>query len=145
MVAFVNRIQSYRPGEATIDLMRHRRDAPNGTMDYLFTRLFLDCKAESFQRFNLGMAPLDGFHESEQPTLEERAVHYFVRHLNFIFSYSGLRHYKAKFADTWEPRYLLYQNILALPKIALALTAVSELRWAKERIRYETFVRNSLR
>jgi phosphatidylglycerol lysyltransferase len=131
MVAFVNRIQSYRPGEATIDLMRHRRDAPNGTMDYLFTRLFLDCKAESFQRFNLGMAPLDGFHESEQPTLEERAVHYFVRHLNFIFSYSGLRHYKAKFADTWEPRYLLYQNILALPKIALALTAVSELRWAK--------------
>jgi phosphatidylglycerol lysyltransferase len=77
------------------------------------------------------MAPLDGFHESEQPTLEERAVHYFVRHLNFIFSYSGLRHYKAKFADTWEPRYLLYQNILALPKIALALTAVSELRWAK--------------
>ena len=131
MVAFVNRIESYRPGEATIDLMRHRRDAPNGAMDYLFTKLFLDCKAESFERFNLGMAPLDGFRESEQPTLEERAVHYFVRHLNFIFSYSGLRHYKAKFADTWEPRYLLYQNILALPKIALSLTAVSELRWTR--------------
>ena len=131
MVAFVNRIESYRHDEATIDLMRHRRDAPNGAMDYLFTRLFLDCKAESFQRFNLGMAPLDGFRETEQPTLEERAVHYFVRHLNFIFSYSGLRHYKAKFADTWEPRYLLYQNNLALPKIALALTSVSELRGAR--------------
>jgi phosphatidylglycerol lysyltransferase len=131
MVAFVNRIESYRRGEATIDLMRHRRDAPNGAMDYLFTRLLLDCKAESFQRFNLGMVPLDGFRESEQPTLEERAVHYFVRHMNFIFSYSGLRYYKAKFADTWEPRYLIYQNILALPKIALALTSVSELRWAK--------------
>ena len=131
MIAFVNRIQSYRHDEATIDLMRHRRDAPNGAMDYLFTKLFLDCKAESFQRFSLGMAPLDGFRESEQPTLEERAVHYFVRHLNFIFSYSGLRNYKAKFADSWEPRYLVYQNTLALPKIALALTTVSEMRWAR--------------
>ena len=131
MVAFVNRIKSYRRHEATIDLMRHRLDAPNGAMDYLFTKLFLDCKAESFQRFNLGMAPLDGFLESEQPTLEERAVHYFVRHLNFIFSYSGLRHYKAKFADVWEPRYLIYQHNLALPKIALALTNISELRRAR--------------
>lgn len=128
MVAFVNRIKSYRRDEATIDLMRHRRDAPNGAMDYLFTKLFLDCKAETFQRFNLGMSPLDGFRESDQPTLEERAVHYFVRHLNFNFSYSGLHHFKAKFADTWEPRYLIYQNILALPKIALALSSVSELR-----------------
>lgn len=77
------------------------------------------------------MAPLDGFREREQPAPEERAVHYFMQHLNFIFSYSGLRHYKAKFADTWEPRYLIYQNILTLPQVALALTKVSELRWAR--------------
>ena len=127
-IAFVNQIKSYRRGEATIDLMRHLRDAPNGAMDYLFTKLFLACKDEGFQRFNFGMAPLDGFRETEQPTLEERGVHYFVRHLNSMFSYSGLRHYKAKFADTWEPRYLIYQNILALPKIALALTRISATR-----------------
>src|SRR6185503_3544220 len=30
MIAFANRIPSYRQGEATIDLMRHRTDAPNG-------------------------------------------------------------------------------------------------------------------
>ena len=131
MIAFVNRIKSYREGEATIDLMRHLQKAPNGAMDYLFTKLFLTCKREGFERFNMGMVPLDGFRETEQPSVEERAVHYFVRHLNFIFSYSGLRHYKAKFADTWEPRYLLYQNIVMLPKVAIALTKVSERHWAK--------------
>jgi phosphatidylglycerol lysyltransferase len=130
-VAFVNRIESYRRGEATIDLMRHLREAPNGTMDYLFTKLFLDCKEKGFQQFSLGMAPLDGFHEGEQPTPEERAVYYFMHRLNFIFSYSGLRHYKAKFADAWEPRYLIYQNILTLPQVALALAKVSEIRVAK--------------
>lgn len=128
IVAFVNPIKSYRQGEATIDLMRHSADAPNGTMDYLFTKLFLHCKAKGFQQFSLGMAPFDGFRKSEQPSAEERAVDYLMRHLNFIFSYAGLHHFKAKFADAWEPRYLIYQNVLALPQVGLALTRVSELR-----------------
>ena len=130
-VAFVNVIKSYRQGEATIDLMRHSADAPNGTMDYLFTRLFLDCKTKGFQQFSLGMAPFDGFRKNEHPSAQERAVNYFMRHMNFIFSYSGLHHFKAKFADAWEPRYLIYQNVLALPQVALALARVSEMRWAR--------------
>ena len=76
------------------------------------------------------MAPLDGFREGEEPGPEERALHYFLRRMGFLFSYSGLRRYKAKFADEWEPRYLIYQGVLALPQVALALTKVSELRWA---------------
>jgi phosphatidylglycerol lysyltransferase len=128
MFAFVNAIKSYRQGEATIDLMRHCADAPNGTMDYLFTKLFLDCKAKGFQQFSLGMAPFDGFRKSEHPSAEERAIDYLMRHLNFIFSYAGLHHFKAKFADAWEPRYLVYQNVLALPQVALALAKISELR-----------------
>jgi phosphatidylglycerol lysyltransferase len=131
MVAFVNRIESYRKGEATVDLMRHLKNAPNGAMDYLFTKLFLACKREGFERFDMGMVPLDGFGQTEHASLQERTVHSFIRHLNFIFSYSGLQHYKAKFADTWEPRYLLYQNILTLPKVAIALTKVSERHWAR--------------
>ncbi|MCM3904453.1 MAG: phosphatidylglycerol lysyltransferase domain-containing protein [Pyrinomonadaceae bacterium] len=131
-VAFVNAVKSYRQGEATVDLMRHRGDAPNGTMDYLFTKLFLDCKARRFQQFSLGMAPFDGFRKSEHPAAEERAIDYLMRHLNFVFSYSGLHHFKAKFADAWEPRYLIYQNVLALPQVALALVKVSELRWTKD-------------
>ena len=130
-VAFVNRVKSYAPGEATIDLMRHRADAPNGAMDYLLAKLLLDCHATGFRRFSLGMAPLDGFREGEEPGPEERAIHYSLKHMGFLFSYSGLRHYKAKFADGWEPRYLIYQSVLALPQVALALTKVSELRWAK--------------
>jgi len=131
LFAFANAIRSYRQGEATIDLMRHRGDAPNGTMDYLFAKLFLGFKAKGFQQFSLGMCPFDGFRKSEHPATEERAVNYFMQRLNFIFSYSGLHHFKAKFADTWEPRYLVYQNVLALPQVALALARVSEPRWAR--------------
>jgi len=126
VLAFVNLVPSYRPGEATIDLMRRRTEAPNGIMDYVFVRLFLRCKEEGLGRFNLGMAPMAGFQEQEEATPEERAIHAFFQHLNFLFSFKGLLAYKAKFATAWQPRYLIYRNILDLPRVAMAISSVSE-------------------
>jgi phosphatidylglycerol lysyltransferase len=128
ILAFLNLISSHGRGEITGDLMRRRTDAPNGIMDYLFVKLFLYCKQQGYERFNLGMAPMAGFQEREEATAEERAIHGFFQQLNFIFSFRGLRYYKAKFATHWEPRYLIYRNALELPRIAFALRRVSELK-----------------
>lgn len=127
ILAFMNSIPSYRKGEATIDLMRHLPDAPPGVMDYLFIKLFFALKEEGYQRFNLGMAPMAGFSEHEEASPEERAVHYFMQQLNFLFSYQGLLYYKAKFATIWEPRYTIYRNVLNLPRVARAISEVSEI------------------
>ena len=128
ILAFVNIIRSYAPGETTIDLMRHRRDAPHGIMDSLFVQLFERQKANGFTRFSLGLAPMSGFREGEEAGAEERAVQYFLQRSNFLFSYSGLLEYKAKFATHWEPRYAIYRNVLDLPRLAIALTRVSGLK-----------------
>jgi phosphatidylglycerol lysyltransferase len=128
ILAFMNLIPSYAPGETTIDLMRHRRDAPDGVMDSLFVRLFERQKQMGFKRFSLGLAPLSGFREGEEAGAEERAVQYFLQRSNFIFSYSGLAGYKAKFATHWEPRYAVYRNVLDLPRLAVALVRVSGLK-----------------
>jgi phosphatidylglycerol lysyltransferase len=127
MLSFVNIIPSFCKGEATIDLMRYRVDAPGGTMDYLLIKLFLAKKQEGYARFNLGMAPMAGFQEKEEASMEERAVHNFMQHMNFLFSYQGLRAYKAKYATNWEPRYVIYRNILHLPLVARAIGEVTEL------------------
>lgn len=127
ILAFVNLIHSYRPGEVTVDLMRHRMHPPNGIMDYLFVKLFLLCRTDGFTRLNMGMAPMAGFQECEVPSAAEKAVHSFFQHLNFLFSFGGLKTYKAKFADYWEPRYVVYRSTLDLPKLGLALSRVSEL------------------
>jgi phosphatidylglycerol lysyltransferase len=124
---FVNIIPSFRKGESTIDLMRRRSDSPNGLMDYLFIKLFLYFQEQGFQTFNLGMAPMSGFQLGEEPTLEERAIHYFFQHLNFLFSFKGLKAYKAKFASYWEPRYVIYQNVFDLARHAMAINAISEI------------------
>ncbi len=128
VLAFVNIIPSYRKGEATIDLMRRRTEAPNGIMDYVFVKLFLRNKDQGFESFNLGMAPMAGFQKLEEATPEERVIHAFFQHLNFLFSFKGLLAYKAKFATGWEPRYLIYRNILDLPRVAMAISGVSEVQ-----------------
>ncbi len=128
MAGFVNLIPSYRKGEATIDLMRRKSEAPNGVMDFVFVRLFEHLVKAGYERFSLGMSPMGGFQEGEEPTPEERAVHFFFQRMNFLFSFKGLHAYKAKFASIWEPRYVIYQNIFDLPRHAVAINAVSELR-----------------
>ncbi len=127
VLAFLNMVSSYRKGEATVDLMRRRTEAPNGLMDFLFVKLFLRMKEEGFERFNLGLAPMAGFQEQEEASPEERAIHAFFQHLNFLFSFKGLLAYKAKFASSWEPRYVIYKRALELPRLAIALSRVSEL------------------
>jgi phosphatidylglycerol lysyltransferase len=128
MLAFVNIIPSYVKGETTIDLMRHRADAPQGIMDFLFARLFPLLRDRGFERFSLGLAPMSGFQDAEEASAEERAVHYFLSRLNFLFSYGGLHRYKSKFASWWEPRYIIYQNVLDLPRFSLAFGRLTEIR-----------------
>jgi phosphatidylglycerol lysyltransferase len=127
MLGFVNLIPSFRKGEATIDLMRRGSEAPNGVMDFIFIRLFEHLAGAGVERFNLGMSPMGGFQEGEEPTPEERAVHFFFQRMNFLFSFKGLHAYKAKFADLWEPRYVVFQNLFDLPRHAIAINAVSEM------------------
>jgi phosphatidylglycerol lysyltransferase len=127
VLAFANIIPSYRTGEATVDLMRRRTEAPNGVMDYLFAKLLLLDKQMGYRRFNLGMAPMAGFHAGESASMEERAIHTFFQHAGFLFSFKGLFAFKAKFATSWEPAYVVYRSALDLPKLGLALRRVSKI------------------
>jgi phosphatidylglycerol lysyltransferase len=110
LVAFANQVPDVRLGVATVDLMRHRRDAPNGLMDYLFGELMLLMQREGYRWFSLGLAPLAGVTGKPGAGLAERAVHEVYEHVTGFFSFKGLRQYKAKFEPAWEERFLVYQN-----------------------------------
>jgi phosphatidylglycerol lysyltransferase len=131
VLAFINLISVNRT-EITGDLMRRRNDAPNGIMDYLFIKLFQYARERGYARVSLGMAPMTGFGEREEATWEERAIHGLFQKLDFLFSFRGLHHYKAKFATSWEPRYLIYRNVLELPRTAFALRRLSEIGKEKD-------------
>jgi phosphatidylglycerol lysyltransferase len=127
VLAFANEIPSYRKGEATIDMMRHREKIPNGTMDFLFLRLLLALRSEGFATFSLGLAPFAGVGDEPEAGLQERALHELFEHLNRFFSFRGLRSYKAKFKPEWVDCYLAYQGGPAgLVKAGIALVRAAE-------------------
>jgi phosphatidylglycerol lysyltransferase len=134
VLAFINLI-SVNKSEITGDLMRRRTDAPNGTMDYLFIKLFVYARERGYARVSLGMAPMTGFQKCEDASMEERAIHRLFQKLDFLFSFRGLYRYKAKFATSWEPRYLVYGKVLELPRTALALRRLSEVEKEKNALR----------
>jgi phosphatidylglycerol lysyltransferase len=128
-IAFVNEVPSYRSGEATIDLMRHRLDVPSGTMDYLFIALMLTLRDQGYRTFNLGMAPYAGVGDEPGAPLEERAAHQLAEQMSRFVSYKGVREYKAKFEPKWEDRYLIYQGgPLGLVRTAVALAQAADRR-----------------
>jgi len=126
LVAFANQVPDVQLGVATVDLMRHRRDAPNGLMDYLFGELMLLMWREGYRGFSLGLAPLAGVAGKRGAGLEERAVREVYEHVTGFFSFKGLRQYKAKFEPVWEERFLVYQNgHLGCLRTALALACIT--------------------
>jgi phosphatidylglycerol lysyltransferase len=128
IIAFVNQVPSYAHGEASIDMMRHKETVPNGTMDYLFTKLLTALREDGYKTFNLGLAALSGVGDQADASLEERAIHQIYEHMNRFFSYKGLRQYKNKFSPTWKASYLVYEGgPPGLIKTALAITRAGEL------------------
>lgn len=121
--AFANQIPSFAPGQATIDLMRHRRNATSGIMDFLLRGIMLELGQAGYREFNLGLAPLSGLDVSGKP--EEKLLNLIYQSNQSFISFQGLRQFKSKFEPEWQPKYVAYLGGPArLPWIAYALNKI---------------------
>ena len=130
IIAFVNLLSNYHQPEVTVDLMRHRQEVPNGTMDFLFVSLLQHFQQLDYDGFNFSLSPLAGVGEAPNSQRTEKALHYLSTHLNQFYNFQGLHEFKEKFQPQWEPRYLVYPSLAALPDIVVGLVrADSGDRW----------------
>jgi phosphatidylglycerol lysyltransferase len=124
IVAFSNVWTSGDHEEVSVDLMRHRLDAPAGVMDYMFLSLILWGQQQSYKFFNLGMAPLSGLENRSLGTVWNRVGALTYRFGENFYNFQGLRQYKEKFAPIWEPMYIASPGGLALPRILTNLATL---------------------
>ena len=106
IVAFANLWLTANREAASIDLMRHRDDAPHGTMDFLFVHLLQWARERGFATFTLGIAPLSGIDGRRLAPAWARAAALIFHHGERLYGFRGLRAYKEKFSPRWEPRYI---------------------------------------
>jgi phosphatidylglycerol lysyltransferase len=117
IVAFANLWRSAH--EFSVDLMRYGSNAPRGVMDYLFVEMMLWGRANNYQWFNLGMAPLSGLEKHPLAPLWHKLGLLVHRYGEPFYNFDGLRRYKEKFDPVWRPRYLASPGGMALPRILL--------------------------
>jgi phosphatidylglycerol lysyltransferase len=122
--AFANLWCGGEKQELSIDLMRHRANAPSGVMDYLFTELFLWGKLEGYQWFSLGMAPLSGMVAHPLAPLWQKLGALIYLRGGAFYNFQGLRDFKEKFHPEWEPHYLAVPGAWHLPAALADITTL---------------------
>src|SRR5579859_957595 len=121
VTAFVNLVPEYHACEATLDLSRRRRDAPKGTMDFLYVRLLEWAHEHEYETFNLGLIPLSGVGQVPAGHGSERMMQFIYTRFSQVYNYNGVYEFKARFHPTWSPRYLQYRGATSLPAAWVAV------------------------
>jgi phosphatidylglycerol lysyltransferase len=103
--------------ELSIDLMRHRPDAEQGIMEFLFIALMLWGKDRGYRWFNLGMVPLAGLEDRSLAPFWNRLGAQVFRHGEHFYNFQGLRQFKEHFDPQWLPKYLISPGGFILPYI----------------------------
>jgi phosphatidylglycerol lysyltransferase len=122
IIAFLNIIPDFAVGEATYDLIRKTKDAPNGVMDFILVELFKYLKSKEFTHVNLGFAPMSGLDDAR--TFPEKSMKFAYEKIRSFAHYKGLREYKEKFDPQWHNKYLIYQHDYDLLQVPAVLTHV---------------------
>ena len=122
VIAFLNIIPDYAPGESTYDLIRKTNDASNGVMDFILVELFNYLKSQNYSTVNLGFAPMSGI--DDPTTFTEKSMKFAYEKIRSFSHYKGLRNFKEKFFPSWYNKYLIYTNDYDLLQVPAALTKV---------------------
>ncbi len=122
VVAFLNLIPDYAPGEVTFDLIRRSGDAPNGIVDFLLVETIRYLASRGYRSLNLGFAPMSGIEKGRD--FPEKSLKFAYEKIRTFSSFKGLRDFKDKFGPEWNNSYLVYDHHYDLFNIPSILTKV---------------------
>ena len=122
IVAFLDLIPDYNPGEARYDLIRKLADEYSGCLDMLMVEVIGYCKEKGYERLNMGLAPMSGIEAPRD--LGERTIKFAYERIGRFRHYKGLRFFKEKFDPRWENKYLIYAHHFDLILLPAALNKV---------------------
>ncbi|HEX5377610.1 MAG TPA: GNAT family N-acetyltransferase [Phenylobacterium sp.] len=115
IVAFANLWTTAARTSFSMDLMRYAEDAPKNIMDYLFVELIEWGRAQGYQAFEFGMAPLAGLEDRPLAPMMSRVGKLFFDRGEDLYNFQGVRKYKDKYDPVWQPRYIAAPRKWAIP------------------------------
>jgi phosphatidylglycerol lysyltransferase len=98
-----------------MDLMRYSDDAPKNIMDFLFVELLNWGRAQGYEAFEFGMAPLAGLEDRPLAPIMSRVGKLLFERGEEIYNFQGVRRYKDKYDPVWHNRYIAAPHKWTIP------------------------------
>jgi lysyl-tRNA synthetase class 2 len=117
----------------SLSAMRRDRGTPNGLTEFLVARSLELLGERGVEEISLNFAAFSRFLHSPSGA-GERLLGRCIALANPYFQIESLYRFNAKFFPRWEPRYLVYDKPLALPRVGLAVM-LAEGQLQKPRLR----------
>jgi lysyl-tRNA synthetase, class II len=116
---FLHFVPSYGRPAMSLSFMRRERSTPNGLMEFLVVRSIELLREQGVDELSLNFAAFGRWLARPQGKVEE-LLGRIVTLGNRFFQIESLYRFNAKFTPRWEPRYLVYEGALGLPRVGLA-------------------------
>jgi lysyl-tRNA synthetase class 2 len=120
---FLHFVPTYGRAAVSLSFMRRDRSSPNGLTEFLIVRAIELLRERGIAELSLNFAAFARLLDRPSTRLE-RLLGRLVTLGNPFFQIESLYRFNVKFAPRWEPRYLLYEGALGLPRVGLAAMRV---------------------
>jgi len=112
-------VPCYGRPAVSLSFMRRDPDTPNGLTEFLVASAAELLRARGIRELSLNFATFARWMHSPQRR-HERLLGRLVALGNPFFQIESLYRFNAKFFPRWEPRYLVYESAIGLPRVGLA-------------------------
>jgi len=112
-------VPCYGRKAVSLSMMRRDRDTPNGLMEFQVVSAVEMLKAQGIEELSLNFATAARFIHSPRNRVEA-LLGKLCGKLDRFFQIESLYRFNVKFFPRWDPRYLVYEGSLGLPRAALA-------------------------
>src|SRR5712692_3733572 len=116
---FLHFVPTYGRAAVSLSFMRRNVETPNGLTDFMVVKAIDALQAQGIDEVSLNFAAFARFIHSPLGRAQ-RLLSYGLRRADTVFQIERLYRFNAKFFPRWEPRYLMYEGALGLPRVALA-------------------------
>jgi len=116
-VAWAKLLFNVRRKQIIVDRIQIRTGAPDGTLDYLFTKILLWAQVNGYCECNMGIAPAVDIETNPLAPLWRKIGRFIYRHSEYFESLESLREWKERFHPRWRPKYIALSWSFSLPKV----------------------------
>ena len=113
-------VRCYGRSAVSLGLMRRDRSTPNGLTEFMVVNAIEALRARGIGEVSLNFAPFARLIHGPEGAAE-RLLGRVASAADRFFQVERLYRFNAKFHPRWEPRYLLYEGLLGLPRAGLAV------------------------